>query len=347
MSLEARWRARRRLRFTREGKIFTLFVLAIGFAAINTGNNLLYLVLGMMLMLIIVSGVLSEMTLSRLRARRELPRRIFARQPALIGVTLNNGKSRFSSFSIEAEDLLAGRTVDKRCYFLKVLPGRTQTTSYRHTFERRGLYQLDAMELSTRFPFSLFRKRRQLSLQQEIVVYPELHVVSCAELGTPDEQQQHAVQLGRRGEFHALRDFRQGDDPRDIHWRKSARVGRLLARQSELPSGQRLVICFDNGQDSELLSPADLDRREAAVGQAASLALHLLGRGFAVGLITRTATVTAGSGEAQADHILRALALLQFVSRDRPFAAALAPAERQILVTVSGISASPARQSAA
>ena len=53
-----RWRsmkAPRKLKFTREGKFFVGITLGVGFAAINTGNNLLYLLLGMLLALIVVS----------------------------------------------------------------------------------------------------------------------------------------------------------------------------------------------------------------------------------------------------------------------------------------------------
>ncbi len=49
------WRPPRRLQFTREGKYFVGITIGVGFAAINTGNNLLYLLLGMMLSLIIVA----------------------------------------------------------------------------------------------------------------------------------------------------------------------------------------------------------------------------------------------------------------------------------------------------
>ena len=60
-----RWWSRRRpprkLKFTREGKFFVGITLGVGFAAINTGNNLLYLLLGMLLSLIVLSGVMSEL----------------------------------------------------------------------------------------------------------------------------------------------------------------------------------------------------------------------------------------------------------------------------------------------
>ena len=76
----------RRLRFTREGKVFIGITFGVGFAAVNTGNNLLYLVLGLLLSLVILSGVLSEIALRGLEFRRRLPRRAYAGTPALVEI---------------------------------------------------------------------------------------------------------------------------------------------------------------------------------------------------------------------------------------------------------------------
>src|SRR5260370_28177507 len=84
----------RRLEFTREGKYFVGITLGVGFAAINTGNNLLYLLLGMMLSLIIASGVLSEMSLRGLSVAREPPARPHPGKPFLMRVSLQNHQRR-------------------------------------------------------------------------------------------------------------------------------------------------------------------------------------------------------------------------------------------------------------
>src|SRR3954453_11132750 len=68
--LRRRFRPPRRLGFTREGRIIVVLSVGVGFAAINTGNNLLYLLLGWLLSFIIASGILSETTLKSLRVAR-------------------------------------------------------------------------------------------------------------------------------------------------------------------------------------------------------------------------------------------------------------------------------------
>src|SRR5437764_2606491 len=87
-----RLRPPRRLSFTREGRIIVFLSGGVGFAAINTGNNLLYLLLGWLLSFIIASGVLSEMTLRALRVERRPPPRIYASEPFLMEVVIKNGK---------------------------------------------------------------------------------------------------------------------------------------------------------------------------------------------------------------------------------------------------------------
>src|SRR5215470_6602612 len=116
-----RWRRwPRTLKTTREGKYFIGITIGVGFAAINTGNNLLYLLLGMMLSLIIASGVLSEISLRELGVARTPPDALYADRPFLMGIGLHSGKPRLSSFSVEVEDLIGGRPLDKKCYFLKL-----------------------------------------------------------------------------------------------------------------------------------------------------------------------------------------------------------------------------------
>ena len=260
----------RRLRFTREGKYFVALTLAIGFAAVNTGNNLLYLVLGMLLTLIVGSGVLSEVALYKLEVSRQVPERIFCGQPVLIGIALTNNKKRQASFSIEVEDMQLHEPLDKKCYFLKVPAARTQQTSYRHAFTRRGRYVLTGFQISTKFPFALFRKSRQQRADTEVLVYPAVYPITPPAGRGLGIGERRSLRLGRRGEFVALREYRDGDDPGDIYWRKSAHTGRPVVRQNEDPAARQIAIFLDNCQRGEMLAPSDLDRQEEAVSRAAA-----------------------------------------------------------------------------
>src|SRR5438876_12253102 len=79
--LRARLRPPRRLKVTRQGSTFLVLTIGVGLGALNTGNNLLYLVLGLLLSTIVVSGVLSERCLRHLEVRRLGAESAYADEP--------------------------------------------------------------------------------------------------------------------------------------------------------------------------------------------------------------------------------------------------------------------------
>ena len=99
MRIFRRRRSRRKFRLTREGRAFLFVTIGVGFAAVNTANNLLYLVLGLLLSLLLVSGVLSDLALWKLRITRKLPARMFAGTRSLIEVAALNDKRWLASGS--------------------------------------------------------------------------------------------------------------------------------------------------------------------------------------------------------------------------------------------------------
>jgi uncharacterized protein (DUF58 family) len=337
-----RLRPPRRLSFTREGRIIVILSVGVGFAAINTGNNLLYLLLGWLLSFIIASGILSELTLKRLTVERRPPPRVFAGEPFLMEVVIKNEKARRASFSIEVEDLVGSNPLDKRCYFLKIPAAKSQRTSYRHTFVRRGLYTLTGYRVATKFPFALFRKSRDVEAPIDVLVYPARVAVGRPSPRTSTRGESQANRTGRRGEFFGLREHRSGDDRRDVHWRSSARTGRLLVREYEDEHARRVVIGVDNALPDAVrdaladgaLTPAmeaAVAAVERAISVAASLSAAYLEAGWTVELCARDCHIPGGAGRIHEARIARALALLPYVADTVAFAA-LPPRVESVLV---------------
>src|SRR5260370_29430309 len=73
------------------------------FAALNSGNNLLFLILASLIALLLMSGILSSITLSGVAMRLVLPEHIFAGQPVRAMVELENEKLTLPSFSLRVE----------------------------------------------------------------------------------------------------------------------------------------------------------------------------------------------------------------------------------------------------
>jgi uncharacterized protein (DUF58 family) len=313
----AAMRAPRSLRFTREGKFFVGITLGVGFAAINTGNNLLYLLLGLLLALIVVSGIMSELSLRGLSVKRKLPMRAQVARPHVVEIEVANDKVYLPSYAIEVEDLRAGLPADKRCFFLKISPKSSQVAAYRRTPTKRGLDRHTGFRLATRFPFGLFEKSKVVSGEDELVIFPQVDAVVLP--SDPQGTSLGGVASNKRGlgeEFLGLRRYREGDEQRDVYWKKSASLGHpvLRERAAEVNPEQRIRL------DIEVESASAVDEAfERRIREAASRAVAYVKRGDRVVML-----VTAGSrlersivatAQVGVDPLLRYLALVDALPR--------------------------------
>lgn len=326
----------RRLRVTREGWVFILVSLGVGAAAINTGNNLLFLVLGLMLSLIVVSGIMSESTLRSIEVTRHLPNKVFAGIPSLIEVTLHNRKQRFPSYSIELEDKISGWSTDKRCYFLKVGPSGKQTAAYRTVIPHRGALRFTGYRVATRFPFALFEKWREISLPDEVVVFPALVRIPRPKAGSRRLEGVRPRRLPGFGEeIYGLRAFRSGDDTRAIHWRTSARRGQIMVREHEEEESQRLCIYLDNARSEGSPAEGRDPVLERAISVAASLVVDRTAKGQGVNLAVRGDVAPSVPPGSPPDRLLRFLALLDYAPAEQPPPLGRLPAGERVLIADS------------
>src|SRR5579859_6174929 len=177
----ARWlEPPRKLRLTRTGWWFSAGVLGVGFAAVNTGNNLLYFVLGMMLGAIVVSGILSERDLRDLEVERVVPADVRARTPATLAYRVSLQRRWMPALALSFRDIdervrRARSPIDgERVELARLDAGSPRRRSYLRTFPRRGVRELGEVEVSTVFPFGLFRKSRRLEVGGSVRVRPRV-----------------------------------------------------------------------------------------------------------------------------------------------------------------------------
>ncbi len=243
---------RRGIRFTRQGKLYTAVTLGVGLAAVNTGNNLLFLVLGLMLGLIVVSGILSEMSLRGLEVQRFLPQTAEAGIIFPVELSVKNLKRFNSSFGIELRDEINGEPYRRRCFFLRVAPGEIRSIAYRCEIEKRGKSRFDGTLISTRFPFGLFEKHRFVPITSGVVILPKAFPVTVPDgAATAGEGIRLLQQAGVGMEFRELREMVPGDDPRRIDWRATARVRKFMVRQNDIEGEPTLEIVLDPAPSAE------------------------------------------------------------------------------------------------
>lgn len=282
----------------------------------NTGNNLLYLLLGAMLGATAVSGWVSEQTIRGVEVARHVPRGTTVGNEVVLGYTVRNRKKKRTSVALELrEEGLPGTA-----FIPRLLPGQSVNSRSGNTFVRRGVYPLSAITLSTTFPFGFFRKERDITLPGELVIWPRTDrhpgLASPGAGRNPAHGTAASRHAGPRGEFRGLRDYRRGDDARDIHWRSSARRTSPVVREYDRDVSDSLWVCLDLRAEPD-------ERAEEAVEIAAALCARasVLGRRF--GLTAGDETLAADSG---AGHLERALDLLARVDFSPTAPALNAPA---------------------
>jgi uncharacterized protein (DUF58 family) len=333
-----RWlRPPRVLRPTRAGWIFLAIILGVGFAALNTGNNLLYLVLSLLLAFLVLSGVLSESALRGLQIKRRLPREIFVGRDNSILIEVTNSQKRVAAYAIVVEDRLrsaadgrlqvwtAAQDEDTRqarkkrrkeveaagrCFVLRVASDEPEARRYTLSPARRGTLTFSGFRVSTRFPFGLFLKYREFEAVEETLVYPEIvHYGAHARVAGAEAAGETSTRVGAGGTVASLREFVEGDSMRRVHWRSSLRRNSLLVietedeRETEIEVRLRARNALGRGFDVA-------SGFARAVSRAASEVVEHLQRGLAVALRTDAVYVAAEPGDRQRARLLAFLALV-------------------------------------
>jgi len=153
-------------------------------------------------------------------------------------------------------------------------------------------------------PLGLVRQHIRWTDRVEVYVHPRLVSLTGAASGVLRDLEGQATRVVSDSDlsFHALREYADGDDRRHIHWRSTARMGRLMVRQFEDTRRTHTVVALA----TDLADYADADEFEVAVAAAASIGVQAVRD-------TRELTVLAGDGALRSDtpgHLLDDVAAL-------------------------------------
>lgn len=303
----------RNLEITTAGWLFIVLTLAVGFAAINSGANLLHVLFGCQIGLIIASGMLSENMVQRAQVQRRVSSPLHAGSRGALTIELRNGSKRgdLISVSVEDDDRVASEDKTEPVFAVAVPSGSAASLPTSVTMHQRGLHPLPRAVVATRFPFGLFVKRRELPSREQVIVYPRIHPVDAAFLQQARTGQGEARGARERaGEFFGLAEYREGQELRRIHWPATARLGKPVVQEFEARGEAEQILVLVPGRAGE-------PGFEANIEDIASKVVALLREG-------RTATglrygdelvIEPSSGPA---HERRLLEFLAMVGLDLP-----------------------------
>ncbi len=311
MSLKERarvWlRPPRKLKATRIGQTYLVITVGVGLAALNTGNNLLYLVLGFLLSIIVLSGVLSERIIRDLHVKRILPEGVFAQEsfPLRYQVTRHRGRA-FAVRIAEGSDTLPGWA-----WIPTIEAGRPVVARTDSIATVRGPLKLQEVQVSTFFPFGLFEKSRRVELSDVLVVWPKRSPARespVSDVGSVVGETGHQRQRDGSGDILGLRELGENEDARGVHWKKSASSSKLLKVEREREERRQFTLRVTEHILSQTL--------EQDCEKTAALASYLLAQGHEVGLHAGPRHLRPSSGPGHEKRILRALAMLGYETQE-------------------------------
>jgi uncharacterized protein (DUF58 family) len=304
------------IRVTNFGLGYILMCLVVAIAATNTGNNGLYLVLAGLLAGMAMSGMLSRRNVRGVRCEIAPLTEIVATRPALLQVRLANELRTGTAQSL----FFLHESLPGPLWIDPLKPGESRDVVVEAVFPRRGVFREADAGILSRFPIGLFRKYRRAAVTSEIVVFPFPLASSIPDVPPEDSRgsRPHAHRAGSGADIRTLRDFVSGDDPRDLHWKQSARMRRWIVREREADRDRAVFLVVDNALEDPSDSAA-LERLEGAISRCAGQAVMLLSRGAEVGFQSRGVKVPPRAGRRHRARLLDAMARLEAVAaREAP-----------------------------
>ncbi len=154
----------------------------------------------------------------------------------------------------------------------------------------RGIARFGAVEARIASPLGLWLRTRHLGQDCEVKVYPNFAALTgYALLATDNRLSQIGVlQRRRRGEgldFHQLREYREGDAPRQIDWKATARSAKLVSREYQDERDQQVLLVIDCGRRMGARD-GEISHFDHVLNAALLVAYASLRQGDAVGLMT-------------------------------------------------------------
>ena len=237
-----------RTQMTLTGWCLVFVSLGLGAAAYNTESNILFLALSLLLSSLILSGVLSLINFKKLEWDLSAPQNLRAGETGAVEIDLVNKKTVFPSMSIcfnLQSEIVAG---ESKVYMQNVLDaGESCKLRWHIRPQRRGQFELRLSGVQSQFPFGFLRKTIGSDLHTTVTVWPVrvAYTFQVSGGGYKASSGFYRKRPGQGSDLLNIRPYEQGDAPRFVHWKASARTGRLMIRQLAQEGEKGYSLCVD------------------------------------------------------------------------------------------------------
>lgn len=280
------------------GALYALISAGLGLVAINSGNNLMYLITTMLLGFLLSSGITGRRNLYAAKLSVTFPDEIYAEEQCAISVSVTNKKRSISLFLISVE------FEKDEAFFPVIQHGQTLEGAVFTKFKRRGRYYDSLFYITSIYPFNLFKRFRHIDIEDSFVVFPSPYKCSLDEVFMNDEPENDddtdKTSLNyTETDIVGIRPYEEGDSIRRVHWKSSAKTGKWNTKLYEGEGGGvGRIIALDR-----IIS--------AGVEKGLSMASYVISEsiksGVPIGMLIRGVIIPAAS---ERSHKLKLLEML-------------------------------------
>jgi uncharacterized protein (DUF58 family) len=285
------------IRINRSGYLYIGLTVVIGFSAVNTGNNLVYLIASALLSYMLISGVFGRNNLRGLDVRLIFPEEVYAGTETLIGVKLICGRRLMPAFIVTVsmgENEALFPLVGARSEEMKQVPV---------IFAKRGHVSISQIRLGSPFPFNFFTRYRTLTKSFGLVVFPNPR--RCDWWASAGDMKRKpgevsADRMGYDSDILSIRDYVPGDALKYISWKSTAKTGSLKTRELAAIEERQVILDVDGWQGENV---------EWVVSCATYWVLKLMRSRVPVGLMVDGETMPPNVSRAHRISMLKRLAV--------------------------------------
>lgn len=271
--------------------------LVLGFAAVNTGNNLLYLIVAALLAFMASTGFAGKRNIEGYQLELDAPDEVYAGIATLLTLRITNPRRFLPALLLRVE-------LDDVAVLLPYIPGKaTGSVTLPYAPPRRGHNRIERLRISSSFPVAFFVRSHSFALDGDIIAFPTprpLPALLSATGNQPHRPGLSSAQRGNQGVVAGVYEYTGSEPLKRIHWRLSARHDTLKVKELESDASEPVIIV------PEELPGAN---REERLSGATWLIDRTLRSGRPVGLRLGQRLLTPGSGRDHKLKLLRALAL--------------------------------------
>jgi len=244
-----------------------------------------------------ISGIFGKTNLSRIDFTMDLPQEIYAGAPFPLKITLENKRKLLPAFLLRLK-------TDRFETFFPFVNTRSASSLYAGiAFEKRGYYRINNPYIYSVFPFNFFTRFKGLDRAFNCIVFPALKPCELSSLYQQEKKRKGerlSDKIGYESDLVSIREYVRGDPLKYIHWKATAKTGKLKTKELSSLSHRPIIIDF------EKVSIANIEEK---ISSLAYIIVQLSKKNIPVGLKINGRSYPPDVSPAHKISMLRELAL--------------------------------------